>query len=72
MNRVNKKVRPRSNADKEKQIYTCEILNALYEGRQLILNAFKSRIFPLNEMKFVKLHILCIKQNKLLRKYITI
>ena len=42
----NDKVRPRSKADKYKKKNTYESLNALYEDRELTLNAFKSVIFP--------------------------
>ena len=32
---------------KSKKIKTFEIQNALYKGREMVLNAFKSEIFPL-------------------------
>ena len=36
------------NLDQEQQkVKKSEILNAFYEGRELILNVFKSRIFPI-------------------------
>ena len=44
---VSYKVRPRSKADKEKKNNAFESANSLYEGRELTLNAFKSRIFPI-------------------------
>ena len=43
----NSKVRPRSRAYKEKENDAYERANALYEGRELTLNAFKRVIFPL-------------------------
>ena len=43
----NDKSRPRSKADKEKNRNTYEIVNALYGGRELTLNAFKIGIFPI-------------------------
>ena len=43
----NDKVRPRSKADKEEKRYGYESANAHYQGRELTLNAFKSRIFSL-------------------------
>ena len=42
----NNKVRPRSKANKKNKGNTFESINALYEGQELTLNAFKSRIFP--------------------------
>ena len=44
---VNYKVRPRPKADKETKNNAFESANSLYEGRELTLNAFKSRIFPI-------------------------
>ena len=41
------KVRQKSNADKAKKRNAFESGNALYQGRELIINAFKGRIFPL-------------------------
>ena len=32
---------------KSKKIKTFEIQNALYKGKEMVLNAFKSEIFPL-------------------------
>ena len=43
----NDKSRPRSKADKEKNRNTYEIVNALYGGQELTLNAFKIGIFPI-------------------------
>ena len=43
----NNKVRPRLKADKEKHINTYESVNVLYEGRDLLLNYFKTAMFPL-------------------------
>ena len=36
---------------KDKKRDTCESAHALYEGRELILNAFKSGIFPIKATK---------------------
>ena len=45
-----KKSRPRKKKkDRDKKRNTFESVNALYEGRGLILNAFKSRLFPMTE-----------------------
>ena len=41
---------------------TFESLNALYEGRELILNAFSSDIFPMKEKQGKGLRILTPKQ----------
>ena len=46
----NSKVRPISKADKEKND-TCYSACTLYEGRELTLNPFKSRIFPLKPIQ---------------------
>ena len=43
------KSRPRTKKDGDKKRNTFESVNALYEGRGLILNAFKSGIFPMKE-----------------------
>ena len=37
---------------KNKKWNTFDNVNALYEGRELILNAFKSGIFPIKARKF--------------------
>ena len=42
----NDRVRPRSKADKKKKRDTHKSLHALHEGRELVLNVFKSGIFP--------------------------
>ena len=44
-----KKPRPRSKKDKEKKQNTLDSINVLYEGRELILNAFRSGIFSMKE-----------------------
>ena len=56
------KSRPRSNKDKEKKQNTLDNINALYEGRELILNAFGSGIFPMKEKQGKGLNILTPKQ----------
>ena len=58
----NDKVRPRSKADKKKNINTYESANALYEVRGLTLNVFKSGIFPLKTTQRKGLQILSPKQ----------
>ena len=40
------KFRPRTTEGKNKKRNTFESVNALYEGRELTINAFKSGIFP--------------------------
>ena len=42
---LNDKSKPRSK--KGKKGNTCESINALYEGWEATLNAFKSKIFPI-------------------------
>ena len=44
----NDKARPKSKADKKEKNHTCKSVNALYESRELTLNAFQSRTFPIN------------------------
>ena len=58
----NDKVRPRSKADKKKNINTYESANAFYEVRGLTLNVFKSGIFPLKTTQRKGLQILPPKQ----------
>ena len=48
MVKFNNKSRPRLKEDKEKTD-TYESVHALYEGRELTLNAFTSGIFPIKE-----------------------
>ena len=43
----NDRSRPKTAEDKNKKINTYKRAYALYEGRELILNAFKSGIFPI-------------------------
>ena len=45
----NNKSRPRAIEGKGKMRNTFESVNALYEGRELILNAFRSGIFSIKE-----------------------
>ena len=45
---------------KDKKRNFCEKAYALYEGRGLILNAQKSRMFPLKETQGEKLKILTV------------
>ena len=45
------KSRPRPEKDKDKKQNTFDSINALYEGRELILNTFRNRIFPVKKYK---------------------
>ena len=45
------KSRPRSEKDKDKKQNTFDSINPLYEGRELILNTFRNRIFPVKKYK---------------------
>ena len=58
----NGKSRPRTIEGKYKPKNTFESVNALYEGRELTLNAFKSGIFPIKETQWKGLKILAPKQ----------
>ena len=49
--KFDKKFRPRSNEDKDKKRNTFDSINALYEGRELTHNAFRSGIFPIKEIQ---------------------
>ena len=55
-------VRPKTAEDKNKKRNTYESVNALYEGRELILNAFKGGIFPMKEKQRKELKILTPQQ----------
>ena len=58
----NKKSRLRTTEGKDKKRNTFESAIALYEGRELILNAFRSGIFPIKATKGEELKILTPKQ----------
>ena len=58
----NNKSRPRTKEGKDKKINTFESVNALYEGRELILNDLRSGIFPMKETQEKGLKILTPKQ----------
>ena len=58
----NDRSRPRTAEGKDKKRNTFESVNGLYEGRELILNAFKSEIFPINETQGKGLKIFTSKQ----------
>ena len=45
----NEKSRPRATEGKDKERNTLESANALYEGQELILTAFRSGILPIKE-----------------------
>ena len=51
---VSNKSKPRSKRDKEN---TYDSINSLYEGQELILNAYKSGIFPIKETNGKELKI---------------
>ena len=59
--KFNNKCRPKTKGKDEKR-NTFDSLNALYEGRELTLNAFKSGIFPIKEKQGKGLKILTPKQ----------
>ena len=48
--------------DKDKKQNTFDSINSLYEGQELILNAFRSGIFPIKEKKRKGIKILTPKQ----------
>ena len=58
----NKKSRLRTTEGKDKKRNTFESAIALYEGRELIRNAFRSGIFPIKATKGEELKILTPKQ----------
>ena len=58
----NKKSKPRTREDKDLKRNTFESVNALYEGRELIFNAFRREIFPIKETQVKGLKILTPKQ----------
>ena len=62
MNKSNNKYRPKTKESKDKKRNTYESVNALYEGRELTLNAFKSGIFPIKATQGEGLKILTPKQ----------
>ena len=58
----NDKSRPRTIEGKTKTINILESVNAFYEGRELILNVFRSGMFPKEETQGKELKILTPKQ----------
>ena len=58
----NNKSRPKNKYGKGKERNTFDSLNALYEGRESILNTFKSGMFPIKEAQEIGLKILTPKQ----------
>ena len=58
----NEKSRPRATEGKDKERNTLESANALYEGQELVLTAFRSGILPIKETKGKELKILTPKQ----------
>ena len=59
---LNNKSRLGTIEGQDKKIDTYERANALYEGRELTLNAFKSGIFLIKEKQGKRLKILTAKQ----------
>ena len=49
MKKINDKSRPKAKAGKDKKRNTFDSVSALYECRELTLNAFRSGIFPTKE-----------------------
>ena len=58
----NDKSRPRTTEGKNNKRNTFESANALYEGRELIINASRSGTFPIKETQGKRLKILTPKQ----------
>ena len=56
------KSRPRTKKEKDKKQNTFDSINALCEGRELILTVFRSGIFPIKETQGKGLKILTPKQ----------
>ena len=52
---------PKSKKDKENKQTTLDNINALYEGRELILNTFRSGTFPMKEKQGKGLKIITPK-----------
>ena len=61
VNFINKS-RPISKEHKDKKRNTFDSVNALYEGRELTVNAFRSGMFPIKEKQGERLKILRPKQ----------
>ena len=57
----NDRGRPRAKIGIKKNSNTFESINALYEDRELVLNAFKSEIFPLKSARGQKIKLLASK-----------
>ena len=62
MAEFNNKSRPRTTEGNDKKGHTYESAYALYEGRELIFNAFKRGIFPIKATQAEGLKILNPKQ----------
>ena len=60
--KFNNKSKPKNKEDKDKERNTFNSVNALYEGRGLTTNAFKSGIFPIKATKSEGVKILSPKQ----------
>ena len=58
----NNKSKPKTKEGKDKKRNTFDSVNALYEGQELSVNAFRSGIFPIKETKGNRLKILTPKQ----------
>ena len=60
--KINNKSKPDIKEGKDEKRNTFDSVNALYEGEELTLNAFRSGIFPMKETKGEGLKILTPKQ----------
>ena len=62
MGKINKKSRLKTKEDKDKKQNAFDSMSALYEGRELTLNAFRSGIFSIKEKQGQGLKTLTPKQ----------
>ena len=58
----NSKTKPKSQKDKKRKKDVFGSVKSLYKGRELLINAFKSRLFPLKSTAGEGLKILTPKQ----------
>ena len=59
----NNKSKPKTKEGKDKKRNTFDNVNALHKGRELILNAFKSLIFPIKATKSKSFRYNYVTQN---------
>ena len=62
MVKFSNKFTPKTNKGKDKERYTFDSVNALFEGREFTFNAFRSGIFPRKGKQGKGLKILTPKQ----------